>query len=171
MHKIVLTIFCLLVCNAGYSQHVVRTSSGTITRLGDFPSKLVDPRNIDVWLPDGYDPKNKYAVLYMHDGQMLYDSTGNWNHQEWGVDETAGLLIETHKTRPFIVVGIWNNGKFRHSEYFPQKVIQYIPEDQRKDLITLLTGGPMADRYLQFIVTERLCCMARLPRHGYRRDF
>jgi predicted alpha/beta superfamily hydrolase len=90
----------------------------------------------------------------MHDGQMLYDSTNNWNHKEWGVDETAGRLIAEGKTRPFIVVGIWNNGKFRHSEYFPQQVIDYIPDDQKKDLMHLLEGGPMADHYLQFIVTE-----------------
>ena len=40
---------------------------GTIRRFSDFPSKFVDSRNIDVWLPDGYDVKKKYAVLYMHD--------------------------------------------------------------------------------------------------------
>lgn len=49
--------------------------AGRIERIDSFKSKYVTPRNVDVWLPEGYDASNKYAVLYMHDGQMLFDST------------------------------------------------------------------------------------------------
>ena len=69
-------------------------SSGRIRRLPDFQSRLVAPRNVDVWLPSGYSSSKKYAVLYMHDGQMLFDSTSTWNHKEWQVDETMGRLIK-----------------------------------------------------------------------------
>ena len=65
-----------------------KLSSGKIERMEKFPSDYVDPRNVDVWLPDNYDISKKYAVLYMHDGQMLFDSTITWNKQEWQVDET-----------------------------------------------------------------------------------
>ncbi|NTW25975.1 MAG: hypothetical protein HGA37_14855, partial [Lentimicrobium sp.] len=68
----------------------VQTASGSIKRFRNLQSMYVDARNIDVWLPDGYTEHKKYAVLYMHDGQMLFDSTINWNKQEWGVDETIG---------------------------------------------------------------------------------
>jgi len=67
-----------------------RPASGSIRRVVNFPSRFVEPRNVDIWLPDGYDPKKKYAVLYMQDGQMLFDSTNTWNKQEWGIDETLG---------------------------------------------------------------------------------
>ena len=52
----------------------VKVSSGKVERFENFKSKYVDARNIDVWLPDGYSNNQKYAVLYMHDGQMLYDA-------------------------------------------------------------------------------------------------
>ena len=58
----------------------IQLSSGTIERLEEFPSAYIPSRNIDVWLPDGYDSNQQYAVLYMHDGQMLFDSTTTWNH-------------------------------------------------------------------------------------------
>jgi enterochelin esterase-like enzyme len=137
-------------------------SNGTTTRFSDFTSKFVDPRNIDVWLPDGYDVKKKYAVLYMHDGQMLFDSTANWNQQEWGIDETVGRLIKEGKIKDCIVVGIWNTPK-RHVEYFPQKALGYLSESEQTDLlnitvgenkILLMEGGPISDNYLKFIVTE-----------------
>ena len=84
---------------ASYSQdlHVI---SGTVNRFDSFPSRFVDARNVDVWLPNGYDPKKKYAVLYMHDGQMLFDSTATWNKQEWDVDEVAGRLIAEKRIKP-----------------------------------------------------------------------
>lgn len=47
--------------------------SGKIERIERFPSKYVTSRNIDIWLPDGYSESKKYAVLYMNDGQMLFD--------------------------------------------------------------------------------------------------
>ena len=68
-------------------------STGTVERFENFNSKYISARNVDVWLPDNYNPKNKYSVLYMHDGQMLFDASTTWNKQEWGVDEVIGKLI------------------------------------------------------------------------------
>ena len=130
-------------------------SSGTIQRFENFTSKFVDARKIDVWLPDGYSPKKKYAVLYIHDGNSLYDSITMWNRQEWGVDEMLGKLLKENKVKNVIVVGIWNNGAYRHSEYFPQRIIKDIPEDVRNIIVDeQLNGKPQADSYLQFLVTE-----------------
>jgi len=139
----------------------VQTPTGTIRRFRNFPSLHVDARTVDVWLPDGYDAKNKYAVLYMHDGQMLFDSTTNWNQQEWGVDETLARLLKENKIKNCIVVGIFNTTK-RHAEYFPQKPFEALSLDQ-KDFVTkeLQKLGrttevfqPVSDNYLKFIVTE-----------------
>ncbi|MCW5922941.1 MAG: hypothetical protein KIS77_11390 [Saprospiraceae bacterium] len=137
-------------------------SSGSIQRFERFPSRFVDPRNVDVWLPDGYDANKKYAVLYMHDGQMLFDSTTTWNKQEWGVDETVGQLIAEKKIRDCIVVGIWNNGKKRHSEYFPQKPFESLSQPQRDSLMQearsvsndLFADKIQSDNYLRFLVAE-----------------
>ena len=141
----------------------LRLTSGTVKRFKNFPSKFVDARNVDVWLPDGYDPKNKYAVLYMHDGQMLFDSTTTWNKQEWGVDEVMGKLTDEKKIRNCIVVGIWNNGSYRHIEYFPQKALEYLTPAEKTELLNTTTGeekkrllfdGPVSDNYLKFLVQE-----------------
>lgn len=137
-------------------------ASGKVQRFENFASRFVDPRNIDVWLPDGYDTRKKYAVLYMHDGQMLFDSATTWNHQEWGVDETAGRLIGESKIRDCIVVGVWNNGKKRHSEYFPQRPFESLPAVLRDSLTKgsgsagngLFADKIQSDNYLKFLVTE-----------------
>jgi enterochelin esterase-like enzyme len=133
---------------------VQKASQGSIRHIENFPSRFVQPRNVDIWVPAGYDPKKKYAVLYMHDGQMLYDSTTTWNHQEWGVDETLGDLQTRHTIRDCIVVGIWNTVVNRHAEYFPQKAIDNIPSAYKAELLPLIRNKPQADNYLKFLVTE-----------------
>jgi enterochelin esterase-like enzyme len=130
-----------------------RPAHGKIERLV-FDSKLVDDRNVDVWLPDDYSTDKKYAVLYMHDGQMLYDSAITWNKQEWRVDETLSGLMKSGKVKNTIVVGIWNNGDKRPAEYFPQKALAMIPDGKLNELKERFQGEALADRYLQFIVQE-----------------
>ena len=73
--------FTLLISNLVFSQDIPKVTSGTIERIANFESKYVTSRNIDVWLPKNYSPTKKYSVLYMHDGQMLYDAEQTWNKQ------------------------------------------------------------------------------------------
>lgn len=146
---------------AALSQNV-HTSSGVIRRFENFPSRYVNARNVDVWLPDGYDKKDQYAVLYMNDGQMLFDSSSTWNHQEWGTDETLAKLMAEQKIRKCIVVGIWNVSKIRHVEYFPQKAFfsmsekdqEMIMATQKDKNVPVFARKPVSDLYLQFIVKE-----------------
>lgn len=128
---------------------------GHVERLADFPSQYVDARNVDVWLPNGYTPRKRYAVLYMHDGQMLYDAATTWNKQAWQVQDTVQRLIDEGRIADTIVVGIWNNGKLRHSEYFPAKYLAAMPARQRAAHIKdHLDGKPRSDAYLRFLVEE-----------------
>jgi enterochelin esterase-like enzyme len=144
------------------AQNLPKVSAGSLQRFADFQSKYVAPRNVDVWLPEGYDATQKYAVLYMHDGQMLYDSTTTWNKQEWGVDETMQRLMKEGKIRNTIVVGVWNGGKLRHSEYFPQKPFKYLTQYQQDTLlktfrskdVALFNAVVQSDLYLKFLVKE-----------------
>ena len=130
-------------------------SVGTIERLPDFPSKFVAARNIDVWLPPGYDGKSRCSVIYMHDGQMLFDPAGSWNKKSWLMADSAGRLIEAGKIPHTIVVGVWNNGPQRFSEYFPEKALAFVQEPLRSEFIKKTLGGtPQADNYLKFLVTE-----------------
>lgn len=152
----------LILPNLLAGQNLPHTSSGKINRIIEFPSKYVNKRNVDVWLPDNYSSEKKYAVLYMHDGQMLFDSTTTWNKQEWKVDEVATELMNSNKTKDFIVVGIWNDGQNRHADYFPQKPYENLTKKEKKYVFaelkksgrTVKSFRPQSDAYLKFIVQE-----------------
>ena len=159
---IILTSFLLLHCSADSEDTAASDAfaEAKIERLAHFQSKFVPTRNVDVWLPPGYDPQKRYPVLYMHDGQMLFDSTQTWNKQEWGIDEVAADLITRKVVEPFIVVGVWNAGSGRHSEYFPRKPFNSLPEAYRDSLLAdarrnenaLFTGVVTSEDYLKFLV-------------------
>jgi enterochelin esterase-like enzyme len=103
----------------------------------------------------GSSKKSPCQVLYMHDGQMLFDESTTWNKQAWQVDDVLATLIADGKVGKTIVVGIWNNGKWRHSEYFPEKFLPYLPDDIRKKMISKgLNDKPQANAYLRFVVEE-----------------
>jgi enterochelin esterase-like enzyme len=98
--------------------------SGVIGRLvywTNVPSKfLAATRNVEIWLPPDYDgnPTNRYGVLYMHDGQNLFDPRLANTGVDWGVDEAIVRCAEAGKILPLIVVGVWNTGD-RLREYSP----------------------------------------------------
>ncbi|MGA3012957.1 MAG: alpha/beta hydrolase-fold protein [Bacteroidales bacterium] len=149
-----LVLFFMIVATGSLAQ-IPNVSGGKIVHYENFNSVFVDPRNVDVWLPDGYSTEHRYAVIYMHDGQMLFDSTHTWNHQEWCVDETMTRLLKEKKIRNCIVVAIWNIPEKRFAEYFPEKVIDSIPLTARNTILAKqLKGSPRADNYLKFIVKE-----------------
>jgi enterochelin esterase-like enzyme len=159
--KLKLAALLLLLTITAMAQEASVTS-GKLEHITQFESKYVDARNVDLWLPEGYSKKETYAVLYMHDGQMLYDAATTWNKQAWDVDEVAGQLIKEGKTQPFIIVGIWNNGQKRHPEYFPQKPYAQLTSVQKDTVTALLQKAgkvksvfqPVSDNYLKFLVTE-----------------
>jgi len=155
-YRSLFTFFTFLCIGFPFLLHaqVPKPSQGSIIHLDQFPSRIVQPRNVDIWVPAGYDTKKKYAVLYMHDGQMLFDSRITWNHQEWGIDETIGDLQARRMIRDCIVVGISNTVVTRHAEYFPQKAIDNIPAAYKAELMPLIRNTPLADNYLRFLVTE-----------------
>lgn len=126
-------------------------SSGRLDVYPDFQTALVSQREVAVWTPDNYQVGDSVDVLYMHDGQQIFDSLTTWNHQEWCVDEVMGSLMANGKIRKTIVVAIANVGKDRYFDYFPRKVFNYL---QTADLAEIDTALYNADRYLQFIVNE-----------------
>jgi predicted alpha/beta superfamily hydrolase len=100
-------------------------STGTLRRLqvrGGAGTAEHRARDLQVWLPPGYDaPENAgetYPVLYMHDGQNLFEKHQNVP-DEWAADETAKRLIEAGQIRPIIIVGVPHSGGGRINEYMP----------------------------------------------------
>ena len=133
---------------------VPEVSEGRIVDLGIVTSRHADPRRVIVWLPAHYSDKGMpYAVLYMHDGQNLFDKATAGYGMEWQVDEVASQLMRDGKMRQAIVVGIWNTPK-RLREYVPSKAFDRLPPQYMERVRGLYGGDPLTDGYLKFIVSE-----------------
>lgn len=80
-------------------------------------------RLVRVWLPPDYDGWGaiRYPVLYLNDGQNLFDPATAFARVHWQVGETAIRLIGEKKIPPLIIVGIDNTGTNRVREYIPYK--------------------------------------------------
>ena len=76
--------------------------TGTVLRHAAMPSSHVAARNVDVWLPPGYaeNPERRYPVVYMHDGQNLFDPATSMGNVDWAVDEAMTGLIARGAARP-----------------------------------------------------------------------
>ncbi|MDE2081064.1 MAG: esterase family protein [Burkholderiales bacterium] len=144
-----------MVAAGALAQPLPRAQVGHLERLPGGASKYVAERPVDVWLPRGYDPARRYDVLYMQDGQMLFDAATTWNHQAWHVDVALQRLIDAGEVPPTIVVGVWNGGAERYAEYFPQKALALASEPVRRRYVEQASNGrSKADDYLRFLVEE-----------------
>jgi predicted alpha/beta superfamily hydrolase len=119
-----------------------------------FASRLIDEKHdFIVYVPQAFndDPNRFFPVLYLHDGQNLFDpQTSFIKGNYWRVGETADALIASGQIEPLVIVGIYNAGAKRIDEYTPL-------EDQR-------LGGGKADAYGQMVVDELRAFVA----HHYR---
>lgn len=114
---------------------------GRLLIVKAFPSKtLGNTRNLRIYLPPSYASATtrKYPVLYMHDGQNLFDASSAAFGVEWQVDETIDNLEKSGWIRETIVVGIDNTGG-RMEEYTPS-------EDDG--------SGGKGDLYARFVIGE-----------------
>jgi len=118
--------------------------SGDVRIVRDFPCEaLGGTRDVVVYLPPGYDaPGNarKYPVVYLHDGQNVFNPRSAFMGREWGLDETAEALIRAGRMPPVIMVGVYNNGAKRIEEYTDVPDTKY--------------GGGKADAYGDFLIRE-----------------
>jgi predicted alpha/beta superfamily hydrolase len=111
----------------GAASEAIRAGGATgDLRLHEFRSRVFkNTRFLRVWLPPGYDDAENgdrhYPVLYLNDGQNLFESSTAFGGVEWGVDETADRLIREGIVRPLIIVGLDNTGEDRLREYMPHR--------------------------------------------------
>ena len=101
------------------------TLTGNIQEHRGFRSKIFGNRR-DVWvyLPrqvTGVGRCERYPVLYLNDGQNVFDAATAFNGIEWGVDETAQRLIRSNLIEPLIIVAVANTGEERVHEYAPTR--------------------------------------------------
>lgn len=142
--RILINFFCLLLVSLAGTAAEAR-----IVKLENFPSSFVQPRNISILLPKDYDvSKRHYPVIYMHDGQNLFEPGYAYGGQEWGIDEAMSGM-----KRQAIIIGVWNTS-LRGREYLPAKVVAHLPADLRQRIEKVHGGVSLADNYLRFLVEE-----------------
>jgi len=99
------------------------TRRGTLDHVRGFHSEILDnDRDITIYLPPGYNDRDdvRYPVLYMHDGQNLFEGERAFiPGQHWRLGEAADEAIGSRSARPMIIVGIDNTGASRIDEYTP----------------------------------------------------
>lgn len=127
-----------------------------------FESVHIGRRTVDVWVPVRHTDGKPLSVLYMHDGQMIFDHKHTWNRQSWDAHGVARSLLILKKTPPFLIVGVHSIGERRHADYFPQKPFEAMTERQRRKISNQLKligrskgrFAPDSDDYLRFLVEE-----------------
>lgn len=142
---------------AGYTSEVIHIESvkGHLERHEHVASAWVAERNVDVWLPPGFKERSvRYPVLYMHDGQNLFDPSLSYSGVDWGLDERLDAMMAREGMTGVIVVGIWNT-PHRIPEYMPQRPLERIWNQRFRERFVQTYGGvPCSDAYLHFIVDE-----------------
>ncbi len=167
MHKIYFAIFILVLFSSCVKKQKEVTSTNGIANekyivYNNFPSKYVSPRNIEVWLPNGYDHAKSLPVLYMFDGQNIFHGKKGWTNNTydhgWQVDETLDSLFDIGSVPRVIVVGIFNVGVKRFSEYMPAKpkseIKKRIPQANQWVKEAYEKYGITSDQFLKFLVKE-----------------
>jgi len=132
-----------------------------IIAIDNFKSKYVAPRKIEIFLPREYEKgrSRKFPVLYMHDGQNVFNASSAYGGVAWEADETARKMFKNVDVLPFIIVAIWNT-EARFHEYFPEKALKLMtPEDREAMEAARIARGAvespfLGDNYLKFIVNE-----------------
>jgi predicted alpha/beta superfamily hydrolase len=121
--------------------------TGDVRHHREFESKILgNKRDVVVYLPPQYEsePGRRYPVLYMHDGQNVFDgATSYLPNREWRADEAAEALIRAGMVEPLIIVGVANAGMARADEFLPTRA-------KRGDV----EMGGRADDYGRFLTEE-----------------
>lgn len=130
--------------------------AGRFVDLGSLRSVYIAPTKVVIWLPPGYDTnRQRYGVVYMHDGQNLFDPKRSNFNKVWAADKSALRLIAAKKTGPFIIVGIDQPGIDRGRQYFPKPMLNLVSLPVRQKLKAQSDNKPViSEEYLKFIVTE-----------------
>ncbi len=142
-----LSLFTSLGKITAHGQDAV-SSPARIEIISFHSETFANERKLRIWLPPGYgdDPQLTYPVLYMNDGQSLFDAeTSFYTFTEWRMDETALALVTTGQINPIVIVGIDNAGRRdRANEYLPW-------EDE---YLTPPTPNPHGYQYPVFLFEE-----------------
>ena len=163
MQKLILIFFMFISCGFNSNEkkkNLIKNKKYIFYE--NFPSKFVEDRDVEVFLPSGYDAQQSSPVLYMFDGQNIFHGKKGWVNNQyshgWQVDETIDSLNNLGEIPPIIVVGIFNIGEKRASEYMPAKpkieVERRIASADKWIKDGYQKWGISSNQFLKFLVKE-----------------
>ncbi len=141
--------------------------TGTVKYHTQMSSDGLLPRDVVVWLPKDYETNKdkRYPVLYMHDGQNIFDPATSSFGVDWQIDEAADSLMNQGKIPPFIIVGIYctpnrmleyTNSElgYDYMKFVVNKLKPFIDTTYRtlKDRNNCYTGGSSAGGLISFML-------------------
>jgi len=129
--------------------------AGRFVTIDAAASVNIVPPRVTIWLPPGYDAgKRRYGVVYMHDGQNLFDRKRSNFDKVWAADASVLRMVAARKIAPVIIVGIDQPGDARYRQYFPQSLYAGASPKLRADIETSAKGPLTGDAYLRFLTDE-----------------
>jgi len=131
---------------------------GKVVQIKNFESANVIPRNVEIYVPNDYDAnaEEKYNVLYMHDGQNVFNDSTSYTKVSWGIDHIVDSLVSAGTIHKTIIVAPWNTYEKRFSEFMPEEPKELTNTPFVKEQLKQNTGFDdlYSDEYLAFIVKE-----------------
>lgn len=142
-------------------------SSGRVQRLTGLGFREVEARPVDVWLPPGYDGSTRHPVVYLHDGESMFDGATSISKTGWQLDRAVAAWAAGRAVTPPILVAVWSLKSQRASEFLPQPLLDQLSPAARQrawEQLPLLykpfaadlvkRGRSASEAYLRFLVHE-----------------
>ena len=149
--------FTVLLISCDSKKHeIVNTNDNTRLQPFEFEnSAFLDNKTYSVYLPASYEDSTtkRYPVLFMMDNQNLFINENSYSGHAWNIDKVADSLAAIGQIRECIIVGINHASEKRFLEYMPQKPVESLSEDGKKQ-IDQSNVSVYSDRFLQFLVKE-----------------
>lgn len=119
---------------------------GTFVEWDNLETDGLPAQHVSIWLPPQYNARKPLPVLYMWDGQNLFDPAKTHYGKAWMAQDVLAKMVAAGEAEPHIIVGIWSPaGKDRYRVYLPQFAAEGATGEVAAD-IARTAGGPVASK-------------------------
>jgi len=137
----------------GWTRLTAPSGRGQLHVRRNFASRHLAARDLYVWTPDGLDEATRFPVLYMQDGQNLFDARLVPFGVAWEADASLSRLIAAGRTAPTIIVGVACT-EDRFAEYAPALILDQLSTPARQAVTTAWPGAPKSAAYARMLIDE-----------------
>lgn len=131
------------------------TDEGRFVEWESLHAEGLPMQRVTIWLPPGYDESDRrYPVLYMHDGQNLFDPAKTHYGKAWQIDDVLRTMVTEGTAEPHIVVGVWSPGADRYRQYLPQPAAEGVTGALAGNMREMTGGAIISARYLEWLADE-----------------